>query len=490
MKTSKTKSPSIYVAIGIILFLVVMLYFTIKTFGVDSLGGGSQISLLLTSFLCIFIGTVFYKKPWDDYEKCIVEGVGGVGSAVIILLVIGALGGAWMVSGVVPTLIYYGLQIVHPSIFLFATCVLCAVVSLVIGSSWTTIATVGVALIGIGQAYDYNSALVAGAIISGAYFGDKMSPLSDTTVVASSSSGTPLFEHIKYMTITTIPSLVITLIIFAVIGFLHIDEGGVSPEELSVKLNERFLISPWLLLVPVFTGILIAKKFPPIVTLFLSTIAAIIVAVIFQTDAIYEIAGSDDIFKGAMMTLFGSTALHSDHALLADLISTGGMEGMLHTVWLVLCAMTFGACMKACGLVEVMTEFCSKLITKRGPLVGTTVATGFFLNVTTADQYLSIILTSNLYKDVYERNGYESRLLSRSLEDGATVTSPLIPWSTCGMTHSTILGVSTFAYFPYCFFCYLSPIVSVLIATIGYKIFKRNEEGKFLPVNQTSKLLK
>lgn len=480
--TSKIKKPSIYVAVAIIVFLVVMLYFTIKTFGVDSLAGGSQISLLLTSFLCIFIGTVFYKKKWEDYEECLKEGIGGVGSAVIILLIIGALGGAWMVSGVVPTLIYYGLQIVHPSIFLVATCILCCIVSLVIGSSWTTIATVGVALIGIGQAHDYSAALVAGAIISGAYFGDKMSPLSDTTVVAASSSGTPLFEHIKYMTITTVPSLVITLIIFAVLGFLHVDEGGISPDELAMKLNERFLISPWLLLVPVFTAILIAKKLPPIVTLFLSTIAAIIVAVIFQKEAIIEIAGSENLFKGAMMTLFSSTALESDHALLADLISTGGMEGMLHTVWLVLCAMTFGACMKACGLVEVMTDYCRKLITKRGPLVGTTVATGFFLNITTADQYLSIILTSNLFKDVYDKNGYESRLLSRSLEDGATVTSPLIPWSTCGMTHSTILDVSTFAYFPYCFFCYISPIVSIIVATIGYKIFKRNEKGEFAPV--------
>ena len=480
--TSKIKKPSIYVAVAIIVFLVVMLYFTIKTFGVDSLAGGSQISLLLTSFLCIFIGTVFYKKKWEDYEECLKEGIGGVGSAVIILLIIGALGGAWMVSGVVPTLIYYGLQIVHPSIFLVATCILCCIVSLVIGSSWTTIATVGVALIGIGQAHDYSAALVAGAIISGAYFGDKMSPLSDTTVVAASSSGTPLFEHIKYMTITTVPSLVITLIIFAVLGFLHVDEGGISPDELAMKLNERFLISPWLLLVPVFTAILIAKKLPPIVTLFLSTIAAIIVAVIFQKEAIIEIAGSENLFKGAMMTLFSSTALESEHALLADLISTGGMEGMLHTVWLVLCAMTFGACMKACGLVEVMTDYCRKLITKRGPLVGTTVATGFFLNITTADQYLSIILTSNLFKDVYDKNGYESRLLSRSLEDGATVTSPLIPWSTCGMTHSTILGVSTFAYFPYCFFCYISPIVSIIVATIGYKIFKRNEKGEFATV--------
>ena len=490
MKTSKTKNPSIFIAIAILVFLVVMLYFTIKTFGVDSLGGGSQIALLLTSFLCIFIGTVFYKKPWEDYEEAIKDSVGGVGSAVIILLVIGALGGAWMISGVVPTLIYYGLQIIHPTIFLFATCVLCAIVSLVIGSSWTTIATVGVALIGIGQAYDYNEALVAGAIISGAYFGDKMSPLSDTTVVASSSSGTPLFEHIKYMTITTVPSLLITLVIFAVIGFLHVDEGGVCPEELSVKLTERFLISPWLLLVPVFTGVLIAKKLPPIVTLFLSTIAAIIVAVIFQKEAIYEVAGSEDLFKGATMTLFGSTALESDHDLLEELISTGGMGGMLHTVWLVICAMTFGACMKACGLVDVMTEYCRRLITKRGPLVGTTVASGFFLNITTADQYLSIILTSSLFKEVYEKNGYENRLLSRSLEDGATVTSPLVPWSTCGMTHSTILGVSTFAYFPYCFFCYLSPIISILIATLGYKVFRRNEQGEFVPVNKMPKMIK
>lgn len=481
--TLKRRTPSIFVAIAIILFLILLLFFTIKNFSVDSLAGGSQMSLLITSSLCILLGITLYGRKWEEFEEHLKEGIGGVGSAVIILLIIGALGGAWMVSGVVPTLIYYGLQIVHPSVFLFTTCLLCALVSLIIGSSWTTIATIGVALIGIGQAYGFSPALVAGAIISGAYFGDKMSPLSDTTVVAASSSSTPLFVHIRYMAITTIPAIILSLIIFGIIGITHNVDTIVSYQELSIALKERFLISPWLLLVPVFTGILIAKRFPSIVILFLSTIVAIVVAIIFQKEAIYEIAGSENYFKGAMITLYGKTELATNNQLLSELISTRGMSGMLNTVWLVLCAMTFGSCMKACGFVETMTEFCRKIIKKRISLVGSTLMSGFFFNVVTADQYLSIILTSNLFKDVYDRNGYENRLLSRSLEDGATVTSPLIPWSTCGMTQSTILNVSTFAYFPYCFFCYISPIVSIFIAIIGYKIFKRDNDGSLKPVN-------
>jgi NhaC family Na+:H+ antiporter len=267
--------------------------------------------------------------------------------------------------------------------------------------------------------------------------------------------------------------MAITLIIFLVIGFTHHVDGAVSPESLATALHDRFVISPWLLLVPVVTCVLIALKMPPILTLMLSTALAMVVGIFVQPEAIQEVAEGGGLFKGSMITLYGSTALKTDNALLADLISTGGMSGMLNTVWLVLCAMTFGGCMKACGLVESMTLFCQRFIKNRVTLVGSTVFTGFFLNATTADQYLSIILTSNLFKGVYDKNGYENRLLSRSLEDGATVTSPLIPWSTCGMTHSTILGVSTFAYFPYCFFCYISPLVSIAIAALGYKIFKK-----------------
>lgn len=471
--TVKTKTPHIIVPFLVILFLVGLLVLTIQAFGADSLAGGSQISLLITSGLCILLGLTCFGRTWDDFESQIKESIGGIGSAVIILLIIGALGGAWMISGVVPSLIYYGLEIVHPSIFLFATCIIAAIVSLVIGSSWTTIATIGVALIGIGQAHGFDPAVVAGAIISGAYFGDKMSPLSDTTVVAASSADTPLFEHIKYMVITVVPSMLITLIIFLIIGFTHQAEGVGSPETLALALQERFVISPWLLLVPVVTLVLIAIKMPPILTLMLSTALAMVVGIFVQPDAIAEVAGDDDLFKGSMITLYGSTALKTDNALLAELISTNGMGGMLHTVWLVLCAMTFGACMKACGFVESMTDFCQRFIKNRVTLVGSTVTTGFFLNATTADQYLSIILTSSLFKGVFEKYGYENRLLSRSLEDGATVTSPLIPWSTCGMTHSTILGVSTFLYFPYCFFCYISPIVSIIVAATGYKIYKK-----------------
>ena len=472
MSTTK-KIPSPLVSFLPIVLLIGMLFATIRTFGSDALSGGSQISLLTTTAVCVFIGVAFYRIPWRDYEIAITNNVAGVTSAIIILLIIGALSGAWMISGVVPTLIYYGMQIIHPDFFLTSTCVICALVSIMTGSSWTTIATIGIALLGIGKAQGFEEGWIAGAIISGAYFGDKVSPLSDTTVLAASVTDTPLFRHIRYMMITTIPSLVITLVIFTVMGFACETSGTEQIAEFTASLNARFHITPWLLIVPVVTGILIARKVPSIITLFLSTLLAATFAIIFQPELLHEISGNNDLFEGTMMSLYDSTSLQSDSAMLTELITTRGMAGMMNTIWLIICAMCFGGAMTASGMLGSITSVFVRFMKNTVSVVASTVGSGIFLNLATADQYISIILTGNMFSNVYAKKGYESRLLSRTTEDAVTVTSALIPWNTCGMTQATILSVPTLTYLPYCFFNLISPLMSILVAAIGYKIVKR-----------------
>lgn len=467
------KTPSPLISLLPIAFLVGMLFATIRTFGSDALSGGSQISLLTTTALCIFIGMAFYRIPWKAYETAITNNIAGIATATIILLIIGALSGSWMISGVVPTLIYYGMQIIHPDFFLTSTCIICALVSVMTGSSWTTIATIGIALLGIGKAQGFSEGWIAGAIISGAYFGDKISPLSDTTVLASSVTDTPLFSHIRYMLITTVPSLLITLIIFTVMGFIHETNNTQQMTEFAAALDAKFNITPWLLTVPVATGILIARKVPPIITLFLSTLLAGIGAFIFQPDLLKEIAGSENLFKGTMMTLFGSTSLQTGNTMLTELVATRGMSGMMNTIWLILCAMCFGGAMTAGGMLSSITSFFVRFMRNTVSMVASTVCSGLFLNLATADQYISIILTGNMFCDVYEKKGYERRLLSRTTEDSVTVTSVLIPWNTCGMTQATILSVPTLTYLPYCFFNLISPLMSILVAAISYKIIKK-----------------
>lgn len=471
--SSKNKIPSPLVSLLPLAFLVGMLFATIHTFGSDALSGGSQISLLTTTAICIFIGMVFYRIPWKDYELAITNNVAGVTTAIIILLIIGALSGAWMISGVVPTLIYYGIQVIHPDFFLTSTCVICALVSVMTGSSWTTIATIGIALLGIGKAQGFEEGWIAGAIISGAYFGDKISPLSDTTVLASSVTGTPLFSHIRYMMITTIPSLIIALIIFTVMGLTHETSDTEQMVHFTAVLDAKFNITPWLLLVPVATGILIASRIQSIITLFLSAMLAGVFALIFQPDLLVEIAGDENLFKGIMTTFYGNTNLQTNSVMLTELIATRGMSGMMNTIWLILCAMCFGGAMTASGMLGSITSVFVRFMKNTASMVASTVCSGLFLNLATADQYISIILTGNMFSNIFERKGYESRLLSRTTEDAVTVTSPLIPWNTCGMTQATILSVPTLTYLPYCFFNLMSPLMSILIATIGYKIIKK-----------------
>lgn len=478
-KMKKDKNlPSPLLSLLPIAVLVAMLGVTIHLFGSDALGGGSQVCLLAATGVCVLIGMAGFKRKWKHFEKAITNNISGIGTALIILLIIGALSGAWMVSGVVPTLIYYGIQIIHPSFFLVSTCLICCIVSVMTGSSWTTIATIGIALMGIGEAQGFDPGWIAGAIISGAYFGDKVSPLSDTTVLAASVTGSPIFSHIRYLLFTTIPSLIITLIIFTVAGLSHEASSTGSIAEFTQALDGKFHISGWLMLVPIATGVMIAKKVPSLITLFLSTALAAVFAVFFQPELLAEIAGDAGshtmtMVKGAMSILFGSTSLDTGNAQINELIATRGMSGMLNTVWLIICAMCFGGAMTAGGMLESITQVFTRLAKSCVSMVSSTVASGLFLNITTADQYISIILTGNMFRDIYEENGYEGRLLGRTIEDAVTVTSPLIPWNTCGMTQATILNVSTFTYLPYCFFNLISPLMSILVSATGYTIVRR-----------------
>ena len=470
--------PSPLLSLVPIFVLVAMLGVTIYIFGSDALAGGSQVCLLTATAFCVLIGMTMFKRTWKEYEDAITTNIGNVGSALIILLLIGALSGAWMVSGIVPTLIYYGIQIIDPNFFLVSTCVICAIVSVMTGSSWTTIATIGIALLGIGKALGVEEGWIAGAIVSGAYFGDKVSPLSDTTVLAATTTGTPLFSHIKYLMLTTVPSMIITLIIFTIAGLSYNSTDAIDIAAYSQALDAKFDISLWLLIVPIATALMIAKRLPSIVTLFLSALLAIVFGIIFQPELLKEIAGGGEgaltLAKGSMMTLFGSTSLDAGSEQINELIATRGMSGMMDTIWLIICAMCFGGAMTAGGMIKSITSVFMRYTKRCVSLVSSTVASGLFMNLTTADQYISIILTGNMFKDIYKKCGYENRLLGRTVEDAVTVTSPLIPWNSCGMTQATVLGVSTFIYMPYCFFNYISPLMSILVASIGYKIFKVN----------------
>ena len=479
MENHLKKMPSPLLSLVPILVLVALLFVTIRTFGSDALSGGSQVVLLTTTAVASLLAMIFCKVKWRDIEEAICKNILGVATAIIILLLIGALSGSWMISGIVPTLIYYGMQIIHPSFFLASCCVICAVVSVMTGSSWTTIATIGIALMGIGEAQGFATGWVAGAIISGAYFGDKISPLSDTTVLASSVTHTPLFSHIRYMMLTTIPSMVITLIIFTIAGFTHTSNASGQIAEFAASLNESFNISLWLLIVPVVTGILIAKKVPSLITLFISTAMAGVFAIFFQPHLLQEVAGASvadasSLFKGLFMTFYGSTQIDTGNEALNSLVATRGMAGMMNTIWLIICAMCFGGVMTGSGMLRPLTAILLRFVRRTFPAVASTVGAGIFFNLCTADQYISIILSGRLFRELYARRGLEERLLSRSVEDSATVCSVLVPWNSCGMTQATVLGVSTFVYMPYCVFNLVSPLMSLIVAAAGWKIRKNN----------------
>ncbi len=485
MKFERGGQPTWWVSLIPFIFLVAALSVVIYVFGSDALSGASQVALMFAAGVTVVLAMVLYKIPWKKFEEAILDNITSVGTSIVILLLIGAVAGSWMVSGVVPTMIYYGMKVIFPEIFLFASCAISALIAVMTGSSWTTIATIGVALVGIGTAQGYEPGWIAGAIISGAYFGDKVSPLSDTTVLASSSAGTPLFTHIRFMMVTTVPSFAISLAIFLIVSLMHGDSAAMQAADFSNDLKDTFNITPWLLLVPIVTALLIIRKVSAIATLFIAAVVAGVFALIFQPHIIGAIASGTtpdpasslsflDGFKGLCITYYGSTAIDTGNAALNDLVSTRGMTGMLNTIFLIIAASTFGGTLVGSGMLQSLTDALVRFVRRRVAMVTATVGTGIFANMITGDQYLSILLTSSLYKKLYQERGYETKLLSRSVEDSATVVSVLIPWNSCGMTQATVLKVATLEYLPYCFFNIISPLMSIFIAAIGYKIVRKS----------------
>ncbi len=474
------KQPSLFLAFIPIIVLIIFLTLNVYIFKDDTLSGSNQIALLLAAAVAGIIAVKFGKK-WEFIKDRIINSISSAMPAMLILLLIGSLAGTWLLSGVVPALIFYGLKILNPKIFLFAAVIISMLVSLATGSSWSTIATIGLALLGIGDALGINKSIVAGAIISGAYFGDKMSPLSDTTNLAPAVSGTDLFTHIRYMLYTTVPSITITLLIFLFLGFSkNIASHNINVEEVLSAIENAFNINLILFLVPIILIIIIIKKVPPIPSLFIGTLLGAIFAIIFQPEIIQQVATVKASYAkvsyiAVMRSIFGEINIITDNVKVTDLFRTTGMGGMLNTIWLILSAMVFGGVMESGGLLLRITKAIIKLANSTGSLIASTVGTCIFFNITASDQYISIVVPGKMYAETFKKRNLKPEVLSRTLEDSGTVTSVLIPWNTGGATQARVLGVPTLSYLPFCFFNLISPVMSIIFAYLNIKIRKIKE---------------
>lgn len=481
METPK-KEVTLIEALIPIIFLILLLSLNVIFFD-DTLEGSNQVALMAAASLSGIIGLRLGFR-WGFMRQQIVKTIGTAMPAILILLLIGALSGTWLISGVVPALIYYGLDILHPSILLFAAVIISGIVSLATGSSWSTIATIGVALLGIGKAMGFNEAMVAGAIVSGAYFGDKMSPLSDTTNLAPAVSGTDLFTHIRYMLYTTVPSMSITLVIFLILGFtFETQNTAIQVQEVKLAIEQTFNISPWLFLVPVLLFTVILKKMPPLPALGIGVVLGVIAAIIFQPDLIHKISGeSQNFYKASylagMKAIYGSISIQTPNQSMNDLFSTGGMSGMLQTIWLILSAMVFGGMMEATGMLRKITSSILKRVKSDGSLIASTAFSCIFFNITASDQYISIVVPGEMYHEAFKDRGLNPEVLSRTLEDSGTVTSVLVPWNSGGATQARVLGVPTMSYLPYAFFNLISPFMTVFFAYMNIKIRRFKEQNR------------
>lgn len=471
------KQPTLLQALLPIFVLVGLLALNVMFFGDMATAGANQIALILSAAAAVIVG-LWLKVPFKFMLDGVLKSINSSMAAILILLMIGALAGTWLISGVVPAMIYYGLQILNPTIFLFATCIVCSIVSVATGSSWSTVATVGIALLGIGKAMGLHEGLIAGAVISGAYFGDKISPMSDTTNLAPAMAGTDLFTHIRYMMYTTVPSMSITLVIFLVIGLTSSGSGSVeNTQALSVAIKEKFNVNPVLFIVPAAVIWMIIKKVNAITALLMGSLLGGVFAVIFQPHIIKEIAGGTGSFaKQAYMAVMNAMSVEvkvtTDNEIANGLLKAKGMFGMLNTVWLILAAMCFGGVMESVGLLRRITEPLVKKAKSTGALVATTAGSCAFVNVTASDQYLAIVVPGRMFAQTYRDRGLAPENLSRTLEDSGTVTSVLVPWNTCGATQTGVLGVATLTYLPYCFFNIISPFMTIFFAYAGIKIRK------------------
>jgi NhaC family Na+:H+ antiporter len=472
------------IAFSPIIFLIIALWFNVKeVFGDAALEGSNQFILIAAGAMATGLAILRGVK-FETITNAIATNLSDTTKAILIVLLIGGLAGTWMVSGIVPAMIYYGLNVLSAKFFLAACLIICSLVSVATGSSWGTTATVGIALMGMGASMGINSAMVAGAVISGAYFGDKMSPLSDTTNLAPAMAGSTLFQHIRYMMITTVPSIIIALILFLIIGFSGTAaQTSLDTSTVQIALANHFNISPWLFLVPALVIVLIARKVDALIAIFIGLLGGAFCILLFQPQVVAELAtaGKSVVhqnYEVAMRAIFGQVTLQSDNPMLAELLTTRGMAGMINTVWLIIAAMIFGGAMQGAGFLAVITHFIIKLAHSTFQLVASTVGTCIFFNVTASDQYLAIVVPGRMFRELYAKRGLAPENLSRSLEDSGTVTSVLVPWNTCGAYQSGVLGVATGEYFMYAFFNLISPLMTLIVAFFGYKI-------NYLPEKET-----
>lgn len=470
----KDKKIPYFLALLPILLLIILLAYNVFLYGDDSLGGANQLALVFAGVCAAVVGLI-YGMDWSAIQKSILKNVKDSSLILLLILLIGSLSGTWLISGIIPAMMYYGLKLLSPDVFLVACCVICAIVSLATGSSWSTIATVGIALLGIGQALGFSTGVIGGAVISGAYFGDKMSPMSDTTNVAAAVAETDLFAHIRYMMLTTVPSFLITLVIFLFIGFSIDMQEMQNVNVLLEVLASTFNINIWLFLVPVILIFLIVKKVAPLPSLVIASLLGALFAVIFQLEIITTLSGESDFsftasYLAIIQAMSTDVAIQTDNKLINDILASGGMYGMLNTIWLIICAMVFSGAMEGAGLLKRITEPIIRYAESTGSMIVTTAGTCVFFNVATSDQYLAIVVPGRMFANTYKEKGLAPENLSRTLEDAGTVTSVLIPWNTCGATQSAVLGVATFAYLPYCFFNIISPFMTIAYGYLGIKM--------------------
>lgn len=469
------KELNIFEALVPVVILMGLLAYNIFFAEGEMFGGYSNQYILLIGAFCAFIGGLLNKVTPIIMLKEVWENIKSVFIPIMILFLVGALAGTWLISGVIPAMVYYGLQVLSPAIFLPASVIIAAVISIATGSSWTTSATVGIALVGIGTALGINPGMVAGAVISGAYFGDKMSPLSDTTNLAPAMAGTDLFTHIKYMAFTTVPTILITLIVFGIISFVIEPTGNADVSNLLASIDSTFNISPWLFLVPLAVIALILLKAKPLIALTSGILLAAIFAVIFQPEILNTL--SDSKFSAIVNSILTDTSVATDNEKLNELFSSGGMQGMLWTIFLILCAMVFGGIMDGIGALARITKALLTLASSIFGLFASTIVSCLGLNAIASDQYLAIVIPGKMFKKAYEDKGLAPENLSRTLEDSGTVTSVLIPWNTCGAYQSGVLNVGVSEYFFYAIFNWLSPFTTLIFAALRIKIRMLKEKN-------------
>ncbi len=474
--TVRSTKITLFQSLVPIIVLIILLGYNVYIYNDNATGGPNQFALIFAGVIAALIGFK-HKISYQEMLEAVNDNVKSTGSAIFILLMVGALAGTWLISGIIPTMIYYGLKILNPTYFLAAALIISSIISLATGSSWTTTATIGIALMGIGKALGLPMGMIAGAVLSGAYFGDKMSPLSDTTNLAPAMAGTDVFTHVKYMTYTTVPSITITLIIFLFLGFNHTGTELQDTSALLDSIQNTFNITPILFIVPVLVIVMIIKKAKPLTALFIGTVLAGVLAVIFQPEIIMQITESDTLdfnsaYRGVINAMVDSVYIPSGNEILDEneLFSAGGMSGMLSTIWLILCAMFFGGIMQEIGALQKISDTLLSVANSTFGLFASTTATCIFFNGTASDQYLAIVVPGKMYQKAFQDKGLAPENLSRTLEDSGTVTSILFPWNTGGAYQSKTLGVGTVEYVWYAFFNLISPIMTLIFAYFNIKI--------------------